>query len=102
MWYLRPRNRFFLADVLLQGDGFIYAAQIAIVLILLLGHPGAGILQVLPTFVLPYLLIAVSAYTVYHLNRQFVEQKAFELDEKRNDLVDKLRKDNKMFNQNLK
>ncbi len=74
LWYTDAQHRYFGVDAVWEGGSFMYASEVGLLLLLIVGHPASPI-QILPTTLCAWLLIMVTFGTLMRLNAAFlVEQ----------------------------
>jgi len=69
-WYWRPENRTFIFGAIWEGESFMYAAEIVLLVVLLLGMEG-----LLWTTLDSYLLIFIAGGTIFVMNMRFLAKK---------------------------
>ncbi|CAD7938048.1 unnamed protein product [Amoebophrya sp. A25] len=72
MWFSQKQHRYFAIDAVYDGAAFMYAAEVALILILLLGHPGSPFVIKIPTSLDAWLLIFITGFTLVRLNGEFL------------------------------
>ncbi len=73
-WYLSSRSHaLFAVDAVYDGASFMYAAEVVLILLLILGHPGSPIPVHLPMSLVAWLLIGTTAFTLIKLNLEFLQ-----------------------------